>query len=128
MIRGEQIRAARALLRLNQSQLAGLAHVSPGTIRRLERTRGPIMRPPPLVEAVRTALENAGVIFIEAGRYVGDGGPGARLAGEVILEDQIVELDPSQAPSGENEMVAADASVNPAAVGNEGPRRPAKHE
>lgn len=86
------------------------------------------MRPTPLVEAVRTSLENAGVVFIEAGRYVGDGGPGARLTGEIILEDQIVELDPSQAPSEETGMVAADAALDPAAALNDDPRRPAEHE
>ena len=55
--------------------LAGLARVSPNTIARLERGESLYER---TADAIRTALESAGVVFIE-GRYTGDGGPGLRL-------------------------------------------------
>lgn len=95
MTYGEQIRAARALLRINQLQLAELAHVSLGAIRSLERTRGPLTLSEPIVAAVRGALEAAGISFIDPGPYTGLGGPGVRLAGNVILEDKVVELETS---------------------------------
>ena len=42
MLTSEQVRAARALLRIEQRELAERAGVSPETIKRIERTPGPI--------------------------------------------------------------------------------------
>lgn len=111
MTYGEQIRAARALLRLNQLQLAELAHVNLGAVRRLERTRGPVTLSEPIVAAVRSALEAAGISFIDPGPYSGVGGPGVRLDGDVILEDKIVELETPEDAVSEGEAVALPGAV-----------------
>lgn len=66
-ITAEQIRAARALLRLEQSELAGRAHVSIVTIRRLEGGRGGARVAPGTVAAVCRILEEAGAEFIPDG-------------------------------------------------------------
>jgi transcriptional regulator with XRE-family HTH domain len=62
----EQIRAARALLRLEQAELAERAHVSVVTIRRLEAERGERVTLATLT-GVREALEQAGAEFIPDG-------------------------------------------------------------
>jgi transcriptional regulator with XRE-family HTH domain len=67
MVTSEQIRAARALLRLEQDELARRAHVSVVTIRRLEAAEGPGRVSPATVEAVRRVMERAGAEFIEHG-------------------------------------------------------------
>jgi transcriptional regulator with XRE-family HTH domain len=75
MLTSEQIRAARALLRIEQRDLAERAGVSLETIKRLERLPGPISAYTSTVDAIRHALEKAGVEFIDQN----GGGPGARL-------------------------------------------------
>ena len=63
----EQIRAARALLRLAQAELARRARVSVVTIRRLEGTDGSERVTPVTFDDVRLALEQAGAEFIPNG-------------------------------------------------------------
>ncbi|WP_428534703.1 helix-turn-helix domain-containing protein [Rhodopila sp.] len=63
----EQIRAARALLLLEQNDLAQRAEVSVITIRRLEAALGASRITPANLEAVRQVLENAGAEFISDG-------------------------------------------------------------
>jgi transcriptional regulator with XRE-family HTH domain len=63
----EQIRAARALLRLEQAELARRAQVSVVTIRRLEAEHGRERVTPAILEGVRRALEQAGAEFIPEG-------------------------------------------------------------
>jgi transcriptional regulator with XRE-family HTH domain len=63
----EQIRAARALLRLEQAGLAQRAHVSVITIRRLEGADGNERVTPVTLDAVRQVLEQAGAEFIPDG-------------------------------------------------------------
>jgi transcriptional regulator with XRE-family HTH domain len=63
----EQIRAARALLRLEQDELARRAQVSVVTIRRLEAPDGLARVAPATVDDVRQALEQAGATFIVGG-------------------------------------------------------------
>jgi transcriptional regulator with XRE-family HTH domain len=67
-----QSRMARAALGWGVRDLATAAKVSPDTIARLERGESLYAR---TVEAVRSALEAAGVIFIEQN----GAGPGVRL-------------------------------------------------
>lgn len=67
---------ARAALGLGVRDLAEAAKVSPDTIARLER--GEALRER-TIDSVRAALEAAGVEFIPAGAYQGEGGPGVRL-------------------------------------------------
>ena len=67
LITPEQIRAARALLRLDQTTLAQYAGVSVITLRRLEDRHGLSKVAPSTVDVVRRALEKAGVEFIDHG-------------------------------------------------------------
>jgi transcriptional regulator with XRE-family HTH domain len=63
----EQIRAARALLRLEQAELAERVGTSVITIRRLESTQGQERVAPRILARVRTVLEQAGAEFIPDG-------------------------------------------------------------
>jgi transcriptional regulator with XRE-family HTH domain len=67
MISAEQIRAARALLRMEQDELARLSGVSVTTIRRLEAASGERLVAETTTGTVRRALEEAGVEFIHQG-------------------------------------------------------------
>lgn len=69
------LRAGRALVGLNQEELAHLADVSRQIVVRIEKCEGNV-----LVESiskVRLALESAGVVFIEG---CGDRGPAVALS------------------------------------------------
>lgn len=67
MITSEQVRAARALLRIEQDDLARRAHISAATIRRLEALNGVQRVSPGTVKEVQRALEEAGAEFIDDG-------------------------------------------------------------
>jgi transcriptional regulator with XRE-family HTH domain len=67
MITSEQIRAARALLRIEQDELAHRARVSATTIRRIEAVNGVHQVSEITVGNVMHTLEEAGAEFIEAG-------------------------------------------------------------
>ena len=75
MISAAQIRAARALLNINQEQLAKIASVHVATIRRLE-TATVVRGAADTLWKLQQAFEKEGVVFIaeEEGR-----GPGVRL-------------------------------------------------
>lgn len=66
MISGQQIKAARALLEWTQPALAAAAGLSVPTIVRMESALGPSRSVAGNVEAVKRALEDAGVIFLDA--------------------------------------------------------------
>jgi transcriptional regulator with XRE-family HTH domain len=71
-MQAQQCKMARAALKLGVRELAGLAKVSPDTVARFERGEGLKER---TIEAIRAALEKAGVEFIDED----GGGPGVRL-------------------------------------------------
>lgn len=71
----EQIKAARALLRWSQIDLASKSGISIPTIKRLEAAFGEIGGRDETANAIRTALEFAGVDFIAEN----GGGAGVRL-------------------------------------------------
>lgn len=75
MISGRQIAAARALLGMSQAELAAGANISTPTLKRMEASEGAASGLANNVAAVRSALETAGVIFIEQN----GNGPGVRL-------------------------------------------------
>ncbi len=75
VFRSEVIRAARALLRWEQRDLAQASSVSLPTIKRLESQPGAMAAHMSTVSALRKALEDAGIEFIEEN----GGGPGVRL-------------------------------------------------
>jgi transcriptional regulator with XRE-family HTH domain len=67
LITPEQIRAARALLRLDQATLAKSAGISVITLRRLEENHGLSKVSPATADVVRRVLEKAGAEFIDRG-------------------------------------------------------------
>jgi transcriptional regulator with XRE-family HTH domain len=73
MLTSEQIRGARAMLRMEQRELADKSGVSLETIKRIERTPGPISAYTGTVDKLRRALESAGIEFSEGDH------PGVRL-------------------------------------------------
>lgn len=75
MLTGEQLRAARAMLKMEQGELAELSSVSVETIKRLERIDGPISANSMTLDGLRRALEGEGALFLPE-----NGGlPGVRL-------------------------------------------------
>jgi hypothetical protein len=89
LITPEQIRAARALLRLDQATLAQDAGISVVTLRRLEGEDGLMKVAPGTVDEVRKALEKAGAEFIDRGVRRGAATPEAIQAAKHDI-DQIV--------------------------------------
>lgn len=73
----EQCAAARALLRLSEEELASSAQIDVDALRGFEAGNGNLQGH---IDALRVALEEAGIIFIEAGVSSAAGGEGARLA------------------------------------------------
>ena len=77
MLTGEQIRAARAMLRWEQKDLVKASGVSEPTIVRLEKMHGMVSGQIATIQAIKVALEAAGIEFIPEN----GGGPGLRLKG-----------------------------------------------
>jgi predicted transcriptional regulator len=75
LLSSELIRAARALLRWEQRDLANASSVSLPTIKRLESKPGIMAAHMSTVAGLRKALESAGVQFIDEN----GGGAGVRL-------------------------------------------------
>jgi transcriptional regulator with XRE-family HTH domain len=73
MLTSEQIRAARAMLRIEQRELAERSGVSLETVKRIERTPGAISAYTGTVDKLRRALESAGIEFSDGDQ------PGVRL-------------------------------------------------
>lgn len=76
MITSEQVRAARALLRWEQRDLAAAAQVPLPSVKRIEAARGPLAGQARTADSIRAALEAAGVEFIAEN----GGGLGVRLS------------------------------------------------
>ncbi len=72
MLEGLQVRMARAAVGWNVRELARNAGVTPNTISRIENGGDALAS---TMERLQTALENAGVIFIDEDDF----GPGVRL-------------------------------------------------
>jgi len=64
MITSDQIRAARTLLKLSADALAKQSRLGVATIRRMELAKGVPSASAKNLQAVQTALEEAGIIFI----------------------------------------------------------------
>lgn len=79
MLSSEQMRAARAFLRWEQKDVADASGVSLPSIKRLETQPGELAAQPRTVAAIRSALEQAGVVFIDDNATSTAGGPGVRL-------------------------------------------------
>jgi DNA-binding XRE family transcriptional regulator len=75
MLSSDQIRGARAILRLGQAELAESADVSLETVKRIESMEGELRIRLDTLTKIKTALEKAGIEFIAEN----GGGPGVRL-------------------------------------------------
>ena len=79
MITANQLRAARALLNIDQRQTADLADLSVPTIQRMEASDGVIRANVDSLMKLVSALENAGIELINPGVPSSTGGRGVRL-------------------------------------------------
>ncbi len=79
MISAGQLRAARALLGIDQRRLAELSGLSLPTIQRMEASEGVIRGTVDSLTKLIAALDSAGVELIGAGMVSADGGRGVRL-------------------------------------------------
>lgn len=83
MITAHQLRAARALLNIDQRQTADLAGLSVPTIQRMEASDGVIRANVDSLMKLISALENAGIELIGPGVASATGGRGVRLREQV---------------------------------------------
>jgi predicted transcriptional regulator len=81
MITGPQIRAARALLGIDQRELARLAGLSVQTVQRMEACPGSVRAVVDSLEKIVLALAEAGVEMIAEGAPSHGTGGGVRLLG-----------------------------------------------
>lgn len=79
MITAAQMRAARALLGIDQRQLAELAGVSVPTIQRMESSDGNVRGVIDSLTKLVEALDRAGIELISEKAISGGGGRGVRL-------------------------------------------------
>jgi transcriptional regulator with XRE-family HTH domain len=79
MISANQLRAARALLNIDQRQMAKLADLSVPTIQRMEASDGVIRANIDSLMKLVSALESAGIELINPGAPSSSGGRGVRL-------------------------------------------------
>jgi transcriptional regulator with XRE-family HTH domain len=79
MITAAQLRAARALLGVDQRQLAALAELSVPTIQRMEASDGVIRGNVDSLMKLIAALDAAGIALIGEGAVSDGGGRGVRL-------------------------------------------------
>jgi predicted transcriptional regulator len=75
VITGRQLKAARALVGWEQTDLAKKAGVAISTVRRMESFQGEIGARTSTLSLVKRALERAGIEFLD------DGKPGVRMRG-----------------------------------------------
>ena len=79
MITAPQLRAARALLGLDQRELAARSGLSLPTIQRMEASDGTVRGTVDSLVKLIDALERAGVILLGEGQSSAGGGRGVRL-------------------------------------------------
>jgi len=83
MITATQMRAARALLGIDQKRLAELAAVSVPTIQRMEASQGTVRGNVDSLTKIVDALNLAGIELIAEGAVSGPAGRGVRLKSPV---------------------------------------------
>jgi transcriptional regulator with XRE-family HTH domain len=84
MITANQLRAARALLNVDQREIADMADLSVPTIQRMEASEGVIRANVDSLMKLVSALENAGIELINPGAPSVSGGRGVRLREHVV--------------------------------------------
>jgi transcriptional regulator with XRE-family HTH domain len=83
MITSAQMRAARAMLGIDQRELAGLSGLSLPTIQRMEASDGVVRGNVDSLMKLVDALQEAGIELIAEGAASSQGGRGVRLATSV---------------------------------------------
>ncbi len=83
MITAHQLKAARALVGMEQRALAAASGVSLPTIQRMEASEGTVRGVIESLMKIMAALESAGVEFINEGASSSGGGRGVRLTKRV---------------------------------------------
>jgi len=76
MIEPSQIRAARGLIAISQTELATRAGLGLATVKRIESTTDELRVTVQTLLRIQRALEEAGIVFIDQD---GNSGPGVRL-------------------------------------------------
>jgi len=84
MITANQLRAARALLNIDQREIADMADLSVPTIQRMEASEGVIRANVDSLMKLVSALESAGIELINPGATSASGGRGVRLRENVV--------------------------------------------
>ena len=79
MITSEQLRSARALVKMEQKELAVRTGISVPTIRRLEGASGILNTSAEKMHNLQKTFEDEGVEFIDKDKVSSGGGPGVRL-------------------------------------------------
>ena len=79
MMTAAQLRAARALLGIDQRRLAELAGLSVPTVQRMEKSESVVRGNVDSLMKLTAALEQAGVVLIDEGAASAEGGRGVRL-------------------------------------------------
>jgi transcriptional regulator with XRE-family HTH domain len=98
MITANQLRAARALLNIDQRQTADLADLSVPTIQRMEASDGVVRGNVDSLMKLVSALENAGIELINPGVMSSAGGRGVRLR-EHVAKPKIKSVKQSKPSS-----------------------------
>ena len=88
MITSPQLRAARALLGLDQRELAERCGLSVPTIQRMEASAGTIRGTVDSLTKLIAALNEAGVVLLDEGEISSAGGRGVRLRQAEVREMQ----------------------------------------
>ena len=84
MITANQLRAARALLNIDQREIADMADLSVPTIQRMEASEDVIRANVDSLMKLVSALESAGIELINPGATSASGGRGVRLRENVV--------------------------------------------
>ena len=95
MITAHQLRAARALLNIDQRQMVELADLSVPTIQRMEASDGVIRGNVDSLVKLVSALDNAGIELINPGVPSTTGGRGVRLREHVAKPKTVRPPKPS---------------------------------
>jgi transcriptional regulator with XRE-family HTH domain len=104
MITSNQLRAARALLNIDQRETAELADLSVPTIQRMEASDGVIRGN---VDSLMKLLDNAGIELINPGSTSVTGGRGVRLKEHIANPTIIRGRQPKSMPSSRGAMAKA---------------------
>ena len=104
MITSNQLRAARALLNIDQRETAELADLSVPTIQRMEASDGVIRGNVDSLMKLVTALDSAGIELINPGSTSVTGGRGVRLKENVANPTTIRGRQPKSTPSSRGVM------------------------